>query len=195
MNVVDERLRAEILKAPDPAIAAAAATAIAQERRIMNSRLNRVEIGRLNDLIASFDQNNRNLVAFGDPPTEFEKTDPLDLRLPELLEQTAVADRLVRQQMVRLADLRAHAAAAERQLMISKETPIDRQFRLLTELLHETISRVAVLEGRVAASERDQQFVPPVRPKPPMSGVPVSIGDGLCAGVVGPPIGGSARHR
>jgi hypothetical protein len=195
MNVVDETLRAEIIKAPDPAITAAAATAIAQERRIMNSRLNQVEIGHFNDLIASLDQNNSHLVAFGDPPVKFENIDPLDLRLPALLDQTVVVDRLVRQQMVRLAELRAHAAAAERQRMISKETPIDRQFRLLTERLDETVSRVAVLEGRAAAAERDQQFVAPVRPKPPMSGVPVSMGDGLCAGVVGPPIVGPMRRR
>jgi hypothetical protein len=191
-----EKLRAEILKPLDPARAAARAAEVARERRIMNSRLNRVEIGRLNDLIASLDQNNGHLVAFSDLPTEFEKTDPLDLRLPALLEQISIIDRLVRQQLGRLTSLRARAAAAERERMIANETPADRRLRLLSERLVPMESRIADLEAQVAElrRDRDQQFVRPAPPKPVMSNAPVSFGDGLCPPDAIPPSRGRKAY-
>jgi hypothetical protein len=179
-----EKLRAEILKPPDPARAAARAAEVARERRIMNSRLNSQEIERFNGLIQALERNNADLLAFGDPAVEFEALDPLDLHHRELIEQISIIDRLVRQQLGRLTSLRARAAAAERERMIANETPADRRLRLLSERLVPMESRIADLEAQVAElrRDRDQQFVRPAPPKPVMSNAPVSIGDGLCAG-------------
>jgi hypothetical protein len=186
-----DKLRAEILR-PDPAAAAAATAATVQERRILNSRMNRVEIGRFNELVVTLEQNNGQLIAFGDPAIEFTAAaDPLDLHWRALCEGIKVFDRLVRQQAYRLDHLRSRAAAAERERMIANETPVDRRFRLLSERVEAMESRLAFFEGRVAESERDRQFVAPARPKPPMSGLPVSVGDGLSAGsAFSPPSGG-----
>jgi hypothetical protein len=179
-----EKLRAEILKAPDPAIAAAATAAASQERRLLNARLNRIEIGRFNELVVTLEQNNGQLIAFGDPAIEFTAAaDPLDLHWRALCEEITVFDRLVRQQTYRLDHLRSRAAAAERERMISNETPADRRLRLLSERVEAIESRLAFFEGRVAESEREA----PARPKPLMSGLPVSMGDGLCAGNAAPP--------
>jgi hypothetical protein len=191
-----EKLRADILKAPDAAIAAAATAAAKKERRLLNSRMNRVEIMRLNELVATLERNNGQLIAFGDPAIEFTAAaDPLDLHWRALGEEITVVDRLVRQQASRLDHLRSRAAAAERERMIANETPTDRRFRLLSEQVEAMESRLAFLEGRVAESERDRQFVAPARPKPEMSGLPVSVGDGLSAGSALPPLSLGRKAR
>jgi hypothetical protein len=187
-----EKIRADILKAPDPASVAIAAQKAAQERRVINSRLNKVEIDRYNKLFAALEQNNAQLITFGDPAIEFAAADPLELHWPELQQQIAVLGQMVRQQSGRLDYFRARAAAAERERMIANETPADRGLRLLSERLVPMESRIADLEAQVAELRKDQEFVPPDRPPPPMSGVPASMGDGLCAQSAMPPSRGGA---
>jgi hypothetical protein len=170
-----EKIRAAILKASDPSIAAAAE----RERRITNSRMNRVEIGRYNALIATLEQNNAALMAFGDVAVEFAATDPVNLHWRELQEQIATLGRLARDQANHLERHRARAAAAERQRIIANETPDQRAVRLLTERVASLESEGADLKARVAELECDRQSTRPARPMPPMSGVPISMGDGL----------------
>jgi hypothetical protein len=193
MNLVDERLRAEFFKAPDPAIAAAHAAAVVQERRILNSRLNLVEIGRLSQLTAALDENNALLIASGDVAVEFAvAADPLEMHWRELLAHIGVLERLIRQQTDRLDYHRARAAAAERERMIANETPGE---RLLRERAEAVEARLRELEERIADSQGAQRYVPPASAAPQMSALPVSMGDGLCAGYAIVPVSASARRR
>jgi hypothetical protein len=180
-----EQYRAQMYRGPDPALAARAA----KESRVTNSHLNRVEIGIYNEQGVTLEQQNSQLIAFGDLPTAFETADPLGLHWRALRECIAGRDRLIWQQSDRLDYLKACAEETAHGLIIANETPGE---RILRERAETTESRLADLEARLADSQRGERYVPPPRPLPPMAFAAVGMGDGLTPGFVLPPSQGVA---
>jgi hypothetical protein len=181
-----EQLRRRILAAPDAATVAKSA----QERLFWNSKAHGPEIAAYRQRVALLENNNAQLVAVGLARVNFAvAADPRDLDYRALIAQIALLDRLIGEQAEALDRRQALADTAAREQVIARETPTERALRLLSERLEAAEGRIADLEAALGAREREKEKSAPVRPKPVLSHMPTTIGNGLCPEVSVPPSG------